>query len=1352
MSKVPVIKISTLNCNGLGKKHKEIFYRLGFNKFKRSYHSDVFPLQETHLKDEHDLKDEWMEKYKGKNAFFARGYTTEGRLGVGVAILLGKADIFTEIKLPRIIEEGRAIRLDLKIKKQPFTIISVYAPTGKQERAIFFEKLHESLKDIPYSNNIIFGGDFNCVENKSLDRENLDAQDDVGIKELQFFNRANFLTDPFRENFPKKKIFTYKGWKGKRSRLDRIYISKQLSPNTKFDCRHLYQNGPDHLIWTTTFELKKAPPENPEKHKNPYFRFNNKFLNPEFNRGIEETFERIATLDFENSKLKWKATKNLLASYSKRFGYEYARKKREEANRKPQLEQDLIKELQSLNPNRVLIEDLSSEISVTEEEEAKKFAFLSKVETYQNEMSTPAFLRTLKKRKKATSIDTLENPTSGTKTKDPGEILEGIHEFYQDLFDEHPDEVSEQMMNSLLNYQTKQVDSRFLRALESPLTKSELSKAIDQLAKNRDKAPGIDGLTAEFYSKHKEYILPDLLKASEEIIKEMRLDNQQSTAVIVLIFKKGLEHFLKNYRPISLLPLDYKIIAKALANRLISVLPSLISEEQTAGVPGRSITESTNLIRDVVDYATDQNQPCILLSLDMEKAFDRVSHTFLIRVLKSMGFPTFFINCIKTLYNEVTCCVRNNGKLTRHLNFKRGARQGCPLSPLLFTIVGETLMQAIKSVKNFKGILVPRPLGDPFAEAAAEVVADLVAAAKPVVAEAEKERPRELRVSAFADDLVFFIRVYSDPCYGVCIGSYNCADTSLNAFYDILSIYCKASGAKLNISKCKGVTFGAKPEENTLLALAINAARHFDPNEIQLTSIKEAKGVYILGINYHPNRDTCIKNNYEDITAKISKQIEWLRSRRLSYKGRVVAANATVLSKLWGTAATISFFYSVSGGFEVKGVNYVKKIENLIDNFIMVTNHANTGPANKICRFTQAKKVDDGGWGRQLIIPKVLSLQAKQLLNTLDPGNKKISTLFTRHFLAGRIMDPPNIPSGYQQPDLLEEHPRRINVPLMHKSLEELYKSNRSLFSPKVGINPIYHPLKTTSKLIYQTLMRSQHFIPTPSTSDWITIPWETSYKLYTNLYKQDTFYRFRHCKLLLHSALLEPCIFCEKNFTEKGIVPSIIQSQPKPKSGENRRKLTQDGKIFHQRKITQDGSHIYPDGKDKPGKPFIHPDDRIKKPAKKKIPTQEPEQTGDPPHFHTFYGCDFVSPIWVKVIDCLRKIDPKLDLNVVNHTNFLTGVKGKTPKAILINTIINIVIYHIWDWRCNKKHGRQITRLGNTCKSYKGVLKRIIYDTKKTLLVQYHILKKEQKNLDVLAPILTTDTRNNPQFNFDPP
>ena len=136
----------------------------------------------------------------------------------------------------------------------------------------------------------------------------------------------------------------------------------------------------------------------------------------------------------------------------------------------------------------------------------------------------------------------------------------------------------------------------------------------------------------------------------------------QRRGIIKLIPKKDSDpSLIKNWHPITLLNSDYKIAAKAIANRIKKVLPDLIDGDQTGFIKGRTIGENIRLIDGLINFTAAKNIPGLLLFLDFEKAFDTVEWTFLQKTLKHFNFGPSIINWIKIFYNNIESCVLNNG-------------------------------------------------------------------------------------------------------------------------------------------------------------------------------------------------------------------------------------------------------------------------------------------------------------------------------------------------------------------------------------------------------------------------------------------------------------------------------------------------------------------------------------------------------------------------------------------------------------------------------------------------------------------------------------------------------------------
>ena len=144
-----------------------------------------------------------------------------------------------------------------------------------------------------------------------------------------------------------------------------------------------------------------------------------------------------------------------------------------------------------------------------------------------------------------------------------------------------------------------------------------------------DKSPGNDGLTREFYVTFWDDIKATFVSSLKKAKERKELSISQRQAIIKLIEKKDRdERYIKNWRPISLLNVDIKILSKALTKILKEVLPCLISAQQTAYVKNRNIGESRRLISDIIEIANTRNMEGFLVTMDVEKAFDLLDHIY----------------------------------------------------------------------------------------------------------------------------------------------------------------------------------------------------------------------------------------------------------------------------------------------------------------------------------------------------------------------------------------------------------------------------------------------------------------------------------------------------------------------------------------------------------------------------------------------------------------------------------------------------------------------------------------------------------------------------------------------------
>ena len=412
-----------------------------------------------------------------------------------------------------------------------------------------------------------------------------------------------------------------------------------------------------------------------------------------------------------------------------------------------------------------------------------------------------------------------------------------ISAFYSGLFSSAPTDAA--ACESLLSNICSVLTPEQATLCDGPLSVGECHVALVGMAKR--KAPGSDGLPMEFYIKFWDVLGEDLVCVLNSCYRDGILSLSQRSGVISLSFKKGDRLDIRNWRPISLLNVDYKLASRVIAGRLLKVIHLVVEKDQTCGVPGRYIGENVAFLRDVVDYATLSNVPVAILSLDQEKAFDRVEWSFMRQTLRAMGFGDSFVSWVDLFYHNVRSFVNVNGYLSEPFFLSRGVRQGCPLSPLLYVLVSEVLAVSIRANSRICGLSlpgVPTPLSP---------------------------------VSQYADDTSIIVTT----------------DDAIMATFETYSIFEKGSGSKLNLSKSKGLWLGAWN------------GRQDPPVDLDWSSVKiKVLGVFI-GVG-----DLEEANWRPRITAVENVLSSW-RQRQLSSRGRALVINALALSRVWYVASLV---------------------------------------------------------------------------------------------------------------------------------------------------------------------------------------------------------------------------------------------------------------------------------------------------------------------------------------------------------------------------------------------------------------------------------------------------------------
>jgi len=420
---------------------------------------------------------------------------------------------------------------------------------------------------------------------------------------------------------------------------------------------------------------------------------------------------------------------------------------------------------------------------------------------------------------------------NGELTIDPEEINETFATFYSNLYTSEIMNDSTDMEHFFNNLQAPSISRIHRTNTDLPLQQAEIINAI--MAMQSGKAPGPDGYPIEFFKTFSNKLSIILLDMFNDSRSRGLLPQTLTEASIFLLLKPGKDSTeCGSYRPISLLNNDVKILAKALALRLETTMHDVISIDQTGFISGRHSFTNIRRLLNIIYSPASSEVPEVVISLDAEKAFDRVEWEFLFACLEKFGYGPNFISWIKLLYTLPKASVVTNGKQSPYFQLSRATRQGCPISPLLFALAIEPLSITLKSLPSIHGIY---------------------------------RGGLEHRLSLYADDLVLYV---SNPVL------------SVPHIVQALERFGSFSGYKLNFGKSE-----CYPVNNMALQLQDNA----------LPFQMSRNGFKYLGINITRDMHSLYQANFSPLFEKVKLDLKKWESLNLTLAGRVNCIKMNVL-------------------------------------------------------------------------------------------------------------------------------------------------------------------------------------------------------------------------------------------------------------------------------------------------------------------------------------------------------------------------------------------------------------------------------------------------------------------------
>ena len=801
-------KVVSVNVRGVANETK----RRALFDYHR-FNADLLILQETHSTP--DIEQVWENEWGGK-IIYSHG-TGAGR---GIAVCISK-ELFKKIEKIYRDMDGRTIIFDIIEDSLCITVCAIYAPN--KDEPSFFSGIGKLLQDRTEHKIII--GDFNLTLDVEMDRLNTYCNNNKALCEVENLIDEFSLKDIWRIQNPERREFSWmkKGSNPtKASRIDLALVSGGLDQKIPEIC-YLSSVKTDHraiymVIETSPFERGRG-----------YWKFNNSLLQ-------DKQFVEIMNLELQKSIQassdkqpleRWELIKKRI----KKTTIDYSKNKTAEDKLVIGQLSEIVNEYEARLPlnkeEDKMLEDTKGDLEEKIFERIKGVMFRSKAKWYsEGERNTKYFYALEKARYNAKTCYKLINEEN-QEIDGQQEILEEQKKFYTKLYSEDED-----VKFTLNNNTGIHVDENIKKQQDEEISNKDIKQAMQRMKNN--KTPGEDGISVDFYKVFWNNIETIFMEMIEYSYSNNTLHQSARQGILNLIPKPGKDsRYIKNLRPITLLNTDYKIIEKAIANKMIPALEQIIHTDQRGFMKNRRISVNIRKMLDIIHEAEKEDLEAIVMSLDFVKCFDKCSFSILHGSLEFFGFGEVVKKWTKILYNDFTVKIQNNGNFSTTIPISKGVHQGGCCSSIYFLVIAEILAISLRSNQDIEGLTI-----------------------------------KDIRnlLNQFADDMDIFSK---------------CTEQSIKAIYQELEDFRKQSGFTVSYEKTTLYRIGS---------LRFSDAQLYNMSEYVWSN----KDINVLGVTIA--HEDMMEKNYRGIQQKVRNVLQNWNNRGLSLMGRVQVVNTLIAS------------------------------------------------------------------------------------------------------------------------------------------------------------------------------------------------------------------------------------------------------------------------------------------------------------------------------------------------------------------------------------------------------------------------------------------------------------------------
>jgi exonuclease III len=877
------INIASLNMNGYAAPNSNL---TGIKKWSAVYQTmkenktAILALQETHLDDNTLMS--VHECFRKRLSVVNSKLPGNSCSSAGVVFVINRALIAPkELECMELIK-GRALAIKSKWHNDDkILLINVYTPNNRSEHPDFWETIDTKRCSKGLRRPDLVLGDFNVTE-EPIDRVPAHLDNTNAIAALRNLHQCLHLEDTWCHAFPHERAFTYRASNNGQaimSRLDRIYTSREAAKAT-YDWKITQTSVPtDHWMVSVKYAPLQAPyigngcwtMQIPELK-------NNELLDKIIDRGMtlqtkalhlgndQEPHER------NNPQTLWESFKKDIVKITKKHCSETRGKLRKKIKaiesglkscaRNPALDTDnsrraeevyLAKELEILKSIQMRDKRDKTRAIVADHGEV-----LGRVWSGMNKDRKP---RDLIPRLKVPNQPQENNNTFERDSRRTAKLARDYHESLQnqDIITQDDSPLQEPKTVEVLRevpeeqHLTEQEQSKMDWLIMYPQVWNALRLAKNGTATGLDSCPyelwkELDRKYTEAKKSRKAGF--DIIAALTRLFTDIqtfgvRKDSDFASGWMCPIYKKKDPSEICNYRPITLLNMDYKLLTKTLALQLVKPIHKLIHPNQASFIPKCSIFNHIRLVTTIINYAEVMEIDGAIMALDQEKGYDKIQHGYLWSTMEAANLPDHFIKTVKSLYENAFTQVAINRVFSKPFQVTRGVCQGDPLSCLLFDLAIEPLACKLQNCNKLRGLSIPGV-------------------------------ENKLIVNLFADDTTVYLSRHD----------------KFNTVESLLNSWCEVSGAKFNIEKTEIIPIGTEGHRSEVIHTRRIHPKDTEPLNAKIHIAKDGDAVCSLGawIGNHINDLT----PWESVIDKINRKLDvWSRFHPTLY-GKHLITQAVV--------------------------------------------------------------------------------------------------------------------------------------------------------------------------------------------------------------------------------------------------------------------------------------------------------------------------------------------------------------------------------------------------------------------------------------------------------------------------